>query len=280
MKNAMKLKAMIKKISYDKKVSAQLVLQNYMLERFLERLSLSVYRKHFILKGGFLIGSMAGLDSRTTMDLDATIKEYPVTMETITKMINDIILIDIDDNVNFVLNGIGNIRDSDEYNGYRVSLQANYGKISVPIKLDITTGDCITPKEIEYGHKLMMEDRYLNVMAYNISTILAEKIETIISRGDQNTRMRDFYDVYLLFKLNSANAKVKLTGQAIIETAKHRGSLNLMKQYSEIVQTIKNSKEMKIRWNNYKKENSYTQTIEFEDTCQVIAEILSCILPE
>ena len=198
MKNAMQLKAIVKIIAKEKHISAQLVLQNYMLERFLERVSLSRYRDNYIIKGGFLIASMVGLDSRATMDMDATIKGYPVDEETIRSMIEDIIAVPVDDNISFRLKSIGPIRESDEYSGYRVALTADYEKMAVPLKLDITTGDKITPREIEYSYKLMLEDRSISVLAYNLSTILAEKLETVISRGDQNTRPRDYYDAYIL----------------------------------------------------------------------------------
>ena len=150
MKNAMQLKAVVKNMASVKKVSAQLVLQNYMLERFLERASLSPYRENFIIKGGFLIASMVGLDSRATMDMDATIKGYPVSSETIQSMIEEILAISVDDNISFEFRSIGEIREGDEYTGYRVALTANYEKMAVPLKLDITTGDKITPREIEY----------------------------------------------------------------------------------------------------------------------------------
>lgn len=183
MKNAMQLKAIVKNIAKQKNIPAQVVLQNYMMERFLERVSLSAYQDNFIIKGGFLIASVVGLDSRTTMDMDVTIKNYPVDAQTITRMIEEIITLDLNDDVNFAFNGISEIREGDEYTGFRVALLANFSPMSVPLKLDITTGDIITPREIEYEYKLMLEDRSIKVFAYNMVTILAEKLETVISRG-------------------------------------------------------------------------------------------------
>ena len=203
MKNAMQLKAIIKKMAKDKKISAQLVLQNYMLERLLERVSLSRFRDHFILKGGFLIAAMVGLDTRATMDMDATIKGYPVDEKTIRAMFEEICTIEIPDDITFTFRSIGEIREGDEYTGYRVALTADFPPMAVPLKLDITTGDKITPKEIEYSFKLLMEDRSISILAYNLETILAEKLETVVSRGDQNTRPRDYYDIYVLLKLRS-----------------------------------------------------------------------------
>lgn len=159
MKNSMQLKAVVKNIAKKKKISAQLVLQNYMLERFLERVSISEYRNNFIIKGGFLISSMVGLDSRATMDMDATLKRYPVNEDTVRKMIEKIIQINLQDDITFTLRNIGEIREGDEYTGYRISLSANYPPMAVPLKLDITTGDKITSHEVEYEYKLMLEER-------------------------------------------------------------------------------------------------------------------------
>lgn len=165
MKNAMQLKAIMKKLAKENQISAQLVLQNYMLERFLERVSLSPYRDNYIIKGGFLISSMVGLNSRATMDMDATIKGYPVTQDAVQKMIEQILTVPVDDDITFTFKSIGEIREGDEYTGYRVALTADFPPMAVPLKLDITTGDKITPREIQYDYKLMLEDRHIQVMA-------------------------------------------------------------------------------------------------------------------
>lgn len=193
MKNAMQLKAVIKNLAKEKHISAQLVMQNFMLERLLERISVSKYQQNFILKGGFLIAAMVGLDTRATMDMDATIKGLPVNEDAICHMFDEICKIELDDNVTFTFRSIGEIREGDEYSGYRISLSANYPPMAVPLKLDITTGDKITPREIEYQFKLLLEERSISVLAYNLETILAEKLETVISRSDQNTRPRDYW---------------------------------------------------------------------------------------
>ncbi len=278
MKNAMQLKALIKNIAKKKNVSAILVLQNYMLERFLERVSLSQYRDKYIIKGGFLISSMIGIDSRTTMDMDATIKGYPVNKESIQTMIENIISISVEDNINFQMNNIGEIREGDEYTGYRVSLSANYEKMAVPLKLDITTGDIITPREIEYSYALMMEDRNIRVLAYNLSTILAEKLETVISRGDQNTRPRDYYDIYILSTVQSENIDIQSLHKALMATSEKRGSVNLLKQYCTIMKNVKQSEIMKRQWDLYRKEFSYASEIEFADTCSVVIAIMDKVL--
>ena len=274
MKNAMQLKAIIKNIARKKNISAALVLQNYMLERFLERVSLSKYRDNYIIKGGFLIASMIGLDSRATMDMDATIKGYPVNEKTLRKMIEDIITVPVEDDITFRFKSIGEIRAGDEYTGYRVTLSADYEKMAVPLKLDITTGDKITLRETEYSYKLMMEDRSISVLAYNLSTILAEKLETVVSRGDQNTRPRDYYDVFILTKLRAENVDIESLNDALMATTEKRGSTELMKQYREIMWVVKNSDVMKRQWDNYRKDFEYAAGIAFEETCDAVVAIM------
>ena len=278
MKNAMQLKAIVKNMAREKKVSAQLVLQNYMLERFLERVSLSTYREHFIIKGGFLIASMVGLASRATMDMDATIKGYPVNSETIRTMVEEILTIPIDDSISFEFRSIGEIREGDEYTGYRVALISNYEKMAVPLKLDITTGDKITPGEIEYDYKLMLEDRNIRVLAYNLPTILAEKLETVISRGDQNTRPRDYYDIFILTKLQSENIDLGTLRDALQATAEKRGSVAIVRRYKEIMDVVSNSPVMVRQWGEYKKDFDYAAGIEFEETCNAVIMIMDKIL--
>lgn len=274
MKNAIQLKAIIKNIAKNKNISAALVLQNYMLERFLERVSLSRYHDNYIIKGGFLIASMVGLDSRATMDMDATIKGYPVNEEAIRKMVEDIIAVPVEDAIHFCLKSVREIREGDEYTGYRVALTANYEKMAVPLKLDITTGDKITPREIGYSYKLMMEDRSIRVLAYNLSTILAEKLETVVSRGDQNTRPRDYYDIYILSKLQAENIDIDSLKAALSATTAKRGSSELMMQYAEIMRTVKSSDVMKRQWDNYRKDFDYAAGIEFEETCDAVVAMM------
>lgn len=277
MKNAMQLKSIIKNIAKEKKITAQLVLQNYMLERFLDRVAVSKYRDNFIIKGGFLIAAMVGLDSRATMDMDATIKGYPVTAETIQNMVKEIISLTKDDDISFVFEGINEIRETDEYIGYRVTLTAKYMPMAVPLKLDITTGDKITPREILFPYKCMIDDRYINVMAYNLATIMAEKLETVISRGDQNTRPRDYYDIYILQKLQGDNIDMNVLAKALKATSTKRGSSELLRRYNQIVEVIINSDVMRKQWENYRKAFDYAQNIEFEDTCKTVIQIMDSL---
>ena len=274
MKNAMQLKAIIKNLAKEKHISAQLVMQNFMLERLLERISVSEYHQNFILKGGFLIAAMVGLDTRATMDMDATVKGLPVNEQTIREMFEEICKIELDDDVTFSFRSIGEIRERDEYTGYRVSLSANYPPMAVPLKLDITTGDKITPKEIEYQFKLLLEDRSISVLAYNLETIMAEKLETVISRGDQNTRPRDYYDIYILAKLQYSNIESNSLKAALNATAQKSGSLEVLKSYHKIMEVVRNSEIMQKQWKNYQKDFEYATDIIFEDVCDAVVQIM------
>lgn len=274
MKNVMQLKAIIKNLAKEKHISAQLVMQNFMLERLLERISVSKYQQNFILKGGFLIAAMVGLDTRATMDMDATIKGLPVNEQTIREMFGEICRIELDDDVSFSFRSIGEIREGDEYTGYRVSLLANYPPMAVPLKLDITTGDRITPKEIEYRFKLLLEDRSISVLAYNLETIMAEKLETVISRGDQNTRPRDYYDIYILTKLQYSNINIERLKKALSATTEKRGSSIVVKDYRRIMNAVENSDIMQRQWNNYQKDFDYATDILFKDVCEAVVKLM------
>lgn len=272
--NIMQLKAKIKNISKEKNISAQLVLQNYMMERFIERIALSDFQDQMIIKGGLLISSIVGLDSRATMDIDMTLKGKPVNESFILDYINEISRININDEVKFDVVSITEIREMDDYFGFRVSLISGIGSMKIPLKIDITTGDKIIPSEISYEYPLMFENRSIKIKAYNLETILSEKIETIISRGNQNTRMRDFYDVYILLKLKSKNIDYNILRLAIEETSQKRDSLNLLLKYKEIISNIENNNEMLVRWENYRNSFNYARTIDFNEICKLLTEIL------
>lgn len=277
MRNAMQLKNIIKKMSREKGISAQLIMQNFMLERLLERISISKYQPHFILKGGFLIAAMVGLDTRATMDIDGTIKGLPVSEEMVRRMFMDICYIQIEDDVHFSFNKISEIRDGDEYAGYRISLTANYPPMAVPLKLDITTGDKITPKEIMYDYKLLLEDRTIKILAYNLETVMAEKIETVIARGDQSTRPRDYYDIYILHELQGGNIDYASLRKAVQATTEKRNSTEIVKNYKAIVSVIRGSDIMLKRWKDYQKDFEYAIDIEFNDTLQALEKIMGLI---
>ena len=201
-KTARQLKDLIRNLSKDKSADAQILMRNYMMERFLERISLSEYRDKFILKGGMLVAAMVGLDARSTMDIDATVKGATVGIEDVENMIASIISVPVDDGVGFRVKRISEIMDEAEYPGIRVSMETEFDGVITPLKIDISTGDAITPREVRYSFKLMLEDRSIEILAYNLETVLAEKLETVVSRATTNTRMRDFYDLHILSQLH------------------------------------------------------------------------------
>lgn len=279
-RNSMHLKSLIKKMASEKNLSAQLVMQNYMLERLLERISLSKFKENFILKGGFLIAAIVGLDSRATMDLDTTIKGIKLTLESIGNIFEYICKIEMEDNVTFSLNRTTYIRELDEYPGIRVSLAANYSPLKVPITVDITTGDKITPHEIEYDYQLMFDERSISIMAYNLETILSEKLETVLSRNIANTRPRDFYDIYILSTLHGSLYDPMILRSALEETAKKRGSLSVLPQYSGIIDNLRKDPGMLNFWTNYQRTFDYAKDISFDETCIALMHVMRSVFSD
>lgn len=272
---AMSLKAKIRNLARKKDMSAQVVLQNYMFERFLERLSQSKYQDKFILKGGMLIAALVGIDNRSTMDLDATIKNYPINVEALTKAINDICSVVIDDDVSFSFSGIDAIRDDDAYGGYRVSIMAEYDTITTPMQIDFTTGDAITPKEVLYLFKMIFEEGSFGIWAYNIETILAEKMETILRRGELNTRPRDFYDVYILAKTQRFEHSIFV--DALKSTATHRETTHIFTNISSRLDEISGSDTLRSRWSKYTKDYRYADGITYEDVMEAIRGLVQTL---
>ena len=268
--SAMQLKGWIKNKSKETGTHANELLQNYMLERLLERISLSLYRENMIIKGGFLIAAMVGVNLRSTMDLDTTIKGLPINREKIESMMNEITSIHVDDGVSFEIKDIRNIRDISEYDDYRVSLIATFQTLRVDLGVDITTGDTIIPHEIQYDYKMMFEDRTIPMMAYNLNTILAEKIETILKRGIGNTRGRDFYDAYLLLSTNRDFIDKPELLHAIKVKAEDRDSIPAIENYVTILNDISKSPEIAKIWDNYSKRYHYAHGIALDDIIKLI----------
>ena len=256
-KTARQLKDLIRNLSREKSADAQILMRNYMMERFLERISLSEYRDKFILKGGMLVAAMVGLDARSTMDLDATIKGANVNVEDIENLISSIVTVPIDDGVKFQLKSISEIMDEAEYPGIRVSMSTTFDGVVTPLKIDISTGDAITPREVRYSFKLMLEDRSIDIWAYNLETVLAEKLETIITRTTTNTRMRDFYDIYILEQLHGTTLNPKILHDALLATAHKRGSEKYLNQAEEVFDEVENDSVMQKLWEAYRKKFSY-----------------------
>lgn len=245
-----------------------------MLERFLERISVSKYKDNFILKGGMLISAMLGIDSRTTMDMDTTIKGFKLTEENILNIIYEICNIQINDDVTFEVQKIELIREDDDYGGYRVTFKANYlSSMPVIMKIDITTGDKITYKEIEYSFDLMLEDRKILIWSYNLETVIAEKFESIIKRGVFGTRVRDFYDVFMLLNTQKKNIDFDTLKNAIYSTAEHRNSLPIIRDWKKSVEQLENSDIMKKQWERYKKDNFYAKDIQYVDLIESLKQI-------
>lgn len=273
-KNPMSLKAVINNIAKNNKVSAQSVLQTYMLERLLERISVSKYKDNFILKGGMLISAMLGIDSRTTMDIDTTIKGLPLTEENVRNIMEEVCKIDLQDDITLKINRVEEIRENDDYNGYRLTFEAKYlNTMPVIMRIDVTTGDKITYREIEYSFELMLEERKIQVWSYNVETVISEKFEAIIKRGVLGTRIRDFYDVYMLLKTQKKNINNKTLKVAINYTTEHRKSTEEIKNWKEVVQELENDETMKNQWRRYQKNNFYAEGIEYDDLIESIKTI-------
>ena len=269
--SATQLKDWIKNKSKQTGTPTNVLLQTYMMERLLERVSLSPYRDNLIIKGGFLIAAMVGIDRRSTMDMDATVKGMPVSYDGIKNILNEIISIDADDGVAFEIQDIKNIHDVSEYDDFRISLRASFFTVRVNIKVDITTGDAIIPREIEYQYKLLFEDRTIPVLAYNIHTILAEKIETILSRNVTNTRGRDFYDAYILLSMNRNTISRDELLHAIRVKAEERGSVTAVENHAKHLHDISNSPEIAKIWAGYGRNYSYAKGIALPDVLALIA---------
>jgi len=276
--NPMQLKTLVKNKAEKVGLPPHFAMQTYMMERLLERISLSDYKLQFVIKGGFLISAMIGLDMRATMDIDATIIHAPLTEESIRGIINKVLEVKVDDNIEFTLKSINDIRKNDEYSGFRVSLVGGYPPIAQPLTIDITTGDKITPREIEFMYPLTFEERNIPILAYNIETLLAEKIETIISRGISTTRPRDFYDIYILWKIERSKIDAATLNKALTATCENRNSTDKISDWQNIFADIKTNSSLKSYWENYRREFAYAKDIEFEATCDVVREIMKSIL--
>jgi len=261
-KTPTQLKALVRNLSKSKNVEAEIILRNFMLERFLERVSLSEYKHSFVLKGGMLIAAMVGIDTRTTMDMDATIKGKTLTPSEVATIIETVLAISIDDGVSFALRGIEEIREEADYPGYRASIEATLDKTRQVLKVDVTTGDFVTPREIEYSFKLMFEDRAIRIMAYNLETVLAEKFETIITRSVTTTRMRDFYDIYILTTTQPFGADTFKA--ALAKTVEKRGTTEQMTYVDDVLRIVAASPVLIDLWQRYQKKFTYAADVSWE----------------
>lgn len=269
MSNAMSLKARIRNIARQKNIPAQVVLQNYMFERLLVRLSASPCKDKFVLKGGMLVAAMVGLDNRATMDLDTTLKNLPLTPDAIRGALEQICAVPSGDTVDFEVGAISPIREDDAYGGYRVALTARFETLAVPLSIDVSTGDAITPHAIPYCFaEIFDEEKSYELWAYNVETVLAEKVEIILRRGVFNTRPRDFYDAYILATTQPFDRAV--FAEALRATARHRGTAEQITDVPGILHSIRQSPELRAMWDKYQKQFGYARNITYEQILDVV----------
>ena len=256
------LKALVRNVSKNNSSKALVVIRNYVMERFLERLSLSPYRDNLVLKGGILVSAMVGLDNRSTLDIDATIKNLPLSVESARKIVEDIVSIPIDDGMIFSITRVEIIMDDADYAGVRIQLVATLERMQTPLQIDFSTGDVITPREVAYSFRLMFEDRTLTVMAYNLETVLAEKLETLLSRSTANTRMRDFYDIYILTTTQKFDTDTFRA--ALDKTIEKRHTAEQMSGVTEAIGMIMENAIMVSLWERYQKKYFYAADISWD----------------
>lgn len=273
-KKAMSFKAKIKQIAKDKSITTQQVQQNYLIEVFLEKLSKSKYKDNFILKGGYLIGGIVGLDQRATMDLDTTIKGFELTSEKLMAIAKEIIQIQSDESFELTVDSVNEIRETDDYPGFRLKLYADFDQIHELVSIDVTTGDAITLREIEFSVSRLFSDEKLELLSYPIETILAEKLETIFSRGVASTRPRDYYDVYTLSKSKWDNINFDTLKTALQNTMKKRESTFLLSDYSAIIQLLENSEVQLALWDKYQRQYSYAKDVTFDEVITSVTTIM------
>ena len=278
-KNRDSLKAKASNLSKKTNISNKYLIQNFMFEALLKRISKSKYKDKFIIKGGLLLSSIFGVNLRSTMDLDTTIKGLSLDRETITKVINEIISIDVEDNVKLEIENIKDIREEELYSGFEVNLKAEFDGLKTNLMIDITIGDVITYKEVEFKYNTIFDNETINIMTYNYETIIAEKFESIISRNIDNTRMKDYYDLYMFVNLKWNDINKETLRKAIINTFKARETLDYIDNASKYIELISDDSRLKSLWNSYQNNYEYAKDIEFEDTINAIKIISEIIIP-
>ena len=278
-KNRDSLKAKASNLSKKTNIPNKYLIQNFMFEALLKRISKSKYKDKFIIKGGFLLSSIFGVNLRSTMDLDTTIKGLPLDRETITNVINEIIRIDVEDNVRLDIENIKDIREEELYSGFEVNLKAEFDGLKTNLMIDITTGDVITYKEVEFKYNTIFDNEIINIMTYNYETIIAEKFESIISRNIDNTRMKDYYDLYMFVNLKWNDINKDTLRKAIINTSKARETLDYIDNANKYIELISDDSRLKALWNSYQNNYEYAKDIEFVDTINAIKVISEIVVP-
>lgn len=252
----------------------------FYFERILERISKSKYNGKIILKGGLLLTSLIGDDDRTTKDMDATLKGITLNKQILEEVFNEIFSININDGVSFELVSIKDIRLESQYGGYKLNILSKFDNNKTFIAIELTTGDEITPMEMKYGYSCIFEDKTIPIMAYTLETVLAEKFETIISRGVLNTRLKDFYDIYILMNLKLSHIDKKILALAIFNTFKKRETVLDINEFNIIIEDLENDRNIKRQWNEYKLKNNYAKDIKYEDTIKSIKMIIQILEKE
>ena len=264
-KNATAVKAKIKNKAGGDSDKSQIILRIYLMERLLERVSLSQYRDNFVLKGGLLVSSLVGVDMRSTMDVDTTVKSLPLNKRSAQKILEEIIAVKLEDGVAFRITKVQDIMEGHEYEGIRFMIECTMDKLKQTIKVDISTGDEITPRAVAYKLPLIIEDRSISLWAYNLETLLAEKLETIMVRAEANTRMRDFYDIHVLLEQDVVTIDRDTMKSAFYATCKRRKSTERIVTIDDVINKIADDEVMKQQWKNYRKTNYYVGTLEWDD---------------
>ena len=267
-KAATQLKAKVRNLSGGDSQKAQTLIRNFMMERFLERIALSQYRNSFILKGGMLVAAIVGLDTRATMDIDTTVKSLTLSKDNIIKIVEDIIAVEIPDGVQFRIAKVTDIMEEHDYPGIRVMLEATLDKLRQAVKIDISTGDIITPGAMEYSYSLMFEDRSISMWTYNLETLLAEKLETIMARGTANTRMRDFYDIYTISRQEGFNKEVLKS--AFFATSTKRNTTEQIPDLINIIVAVASEDTMALQWENFQKESFFVGELSWNDVIESV----------
>ena len=271
------IKGRIKSVAKQNNADARTLMRIYMMERFLERLTQSEYRDNFIIKGGILVTAMIGVAHRSTMDIDTSMKNLNLSAEDALRVVNQVKDIDLDDGVSFEVKDVSNIMDEMEYPGIRVTMNANVGRLITPLKIDISTGDVITPRAIEFNYDLLLEDRSIKLWSYNLETILAEKLQTVLARGILNTRMRDFYDIRMLVDTYEDKVNKAVLKDAFAATCKKRGTDNLQEQAEEIIKIIEADEQLRVLWRAYQKKYSYAADIDYASVIRGVRKLMDWI---
>lgn len=278
-KNKDSLKVKVSNLALSTNIPNKYLIQSFMFEALLKRISVSKYKDKFIIKGGLLLSSIFGVNLRSTMDLDTTIKGLPLDRTTITKVVNEIISIDLKDNIKLEIENIKDIREEELYSGFNINLKAEFDGLRTNLMIDITTGDVITYKEVQFEYKTLFDNEIVNIMTYNYETIIAEKFEAIISRNIDNTRMKDYYDLYMFVNLKWNDIDKTILRKAIFNTSEKWETLNYIENADKYIELINEDSKLKSLWKNYQNNYAYAKDISFENTIAAIKVINGVIVP-